>query len=232
MTTSELSAALMSECFAIFGFPSRISSDNDVLFAAALWKDLMKRGGIEHLTTTIHRPQANGKAERNIRSAKEALIATMQSDEAPEDWKQAVKPLQLGLNTAVRKASGRSAAEELFGFQIGGAIEYAYLPLASGGSVEADRLTKLKEDFMKRFERQKKAYDSARREEKSFADDELVLVRAAAVGDPPSGLEPHFIGPYHVVEDAGLNVVIRISGKNREVHKENVKRFTGIDDGK
>lgn len=83
------------EVIAIFGLPLKITSDNDVLFGARFWRSLMDKAGIEHLTTAVCRPQANGKAERRIRVVKEALKAAKEA--APTDnwdWKTAVKAVQ------------------------------------------------------------------------------------------------------------------------------------------
>lgn len=114
-TTTKMAAKLFDEVFSLFGLPSKVTSDNDVLFGSRFWKSLMDRAGVEHITTAVCRPQANGKVERMIRVVKEALRACLTTTREGDDWKSLVKAVQFAVNSTSRP-SRDSPAKEVFGW--------------------------------------------------------------------------------------------------------------------
>lgn len=183
----------------------------------------MARAGIVHLTTVVYRPQANGKAERMVKTAKEALRAVKPTEGLT--WRDVAKAVQFGLNTAPRKAR-ESAAKEVLGWQPNGPVEAAWTDEKGEAREGIERLDAVKARFAEAFEAAKQRYDSHRRPAPTYEDDTPLLVSKKALNDEVAPLGDAFAGPFDVVADeGGENVVLRIRGKNQRIHKESVKRF-------
>lgn len=76
----------LRECFARYGLPNVIVSDNGLSFVSAEFETFCKNNGIVHLTSVPYHPSTNGAAENSVKSFKQALSkmladATTASDE-------------------------------------------------------------------------------------------------------------------------------------------------------
>ena len=71
--TSEHTIEVMKEVFATHGIPDVIMSDNGPQFSAEAFAQFAKSYGFMHTTSSPRYPQANGEAERAIRTLKEIL---------------------------------------------------------------------------------------------------------------------------------------------------------------
>lgn len=112
LTSAGLARELVEKVFSIFGLPLKVTSDNDVLLSSILWRTLMQKAGIRHLTTVVNRPQANGKVERRMRIVKEALAASLRPE---KDWMEALPLVLLAINTATSAEMELSPAHALLG---------------------------------------------------------------------------------------------------------------------
>ncbi len=63
----------LRSCFARFGLPSVIVSDNGPSFTSREFHSFLSKLGVHHITTAIYKPSTNGLAERMVRTFKEAL---------------------------------------------------------------------------------------------------------------------------------------------------------------
>ena len=77
---SDTSACAVVEAFlqtwvARFGVPSTLTSDRGPQFASALWAELCRLLGVDHVQTTTFHLQSNGLLERFHRRLKDALCA-------------------------------------------------------------------------------------------------------------------------------------------------------------
>ncbi|OBQ33349.1 MAG: hypothetical protein AN485_18965 [Anabaena sp. MDT14b] len=97
-------AAALKSLFATFGKPLYIQSDNGSEFRNLDFQQLMAAVGVDHRKVLPYYPQANGAAERVIRSIKENLNATIRGDTSA--WPQHLPVVQYAYNTTVHRRHG------------------------------------------------------------------------------------------------------------------------------
>jgi hypothetical protein len=97
-------AAAFRSLFTVCGKPLIIQSDNGSEFRNIDFETLMKRAGVEHRCVTPYYPQANGAAERVIRTVKEHLNALCKGDTSA--WPHYLAEVQYGYNTTVHRRHG------------------------------------------------------------------------------------------------------------------------------
>ena len=71
--TSEHTIDVLKEVFSIHGIPDVICSDNGPQFSAESFAQFAKTYGFTHTTCSPKYPQANGEAERAVRTLKEIM---------------------------------------------------------------------------------------------------------------------------------------------------------------
>ena len=64
----------MKSIIARHGIPEEIITDNEPQFAAAKFKQFADKYGFRHKTSSPHYPQANGEAERAVKTIKQLLL--------------------------------------------------------------------------------------------------------------------------------------------------------------
>lgn len=72
-TTATTTVEKLRECFARFGLPDTIVSDNGPQFTSSDYKIFCKRNGINCMFSPPYKPQCNGAAENSVKSFKSAL---------------------------------------------------------------------------------------------------------------------------------------------------------------
>jgi hypothetical protein len=97
-------AAAIKSLIAQCGKPLVIQSDNGSEFRNLDFNAIMKQAGIEHRCITPYYPQANGAAERVIRTVKEHLNALSKGDTS--SWPHYLAEVQYGYNTTVHRRHG------------------------------------------------------------------------------------------------------------------------------
>ena len=97
-------AQCLKTLFSTFGKPMIIQSDNGSEFANLDFAALMGAAGVDHRRVTPYYPQANGAAERAIRSIKESLNAELHGDTAA--WPEYLPMVQYSYNTSVHRRHG------------------------------------------------------------------------------------------------------------------------------
>jgi hypothetical protein len=102
--------------FAIFGIPHILQSDNGTEFLNAVITQLMELLHVEHRLIATYHPNANGLAERHVRTVKQMLFKTCQGDLLNFDLYLA--PLQLALNSKFHSTTKSSPASLMFGREV------------------------------------------------------------------------------------------------------------------
>lgn len=74
-TTSFKTIECLRDCFARFGLPIMLVSDNGPQFTSYEFQSFMTNNGIKHKTTAPFKPSSNGQAERYVYTLKQSLRA-------------------------------------------------------------------------------------------------------------------------------------------------------------
>ena len=93
---------------AFFGVPTVVTSDNGGSFTANFWKDMMSRLNIEVKYSALYHPQSVGLIERQHRSIKESLKASIEEMVGKHQQPPKIDILLSGLHMKhiVRKRKG------------------------------------------------------------------------------------------------------------------------------
>uniref|UniRef100_H3AWH4 Integrase catalytic domain-containing protein n=1 Tax=Latimeria chalumnae TaxID=7897 RepID=H3AWH4_LATCH len=71
--TSQTAINYLKNVFARWGCPDKLVTDNGLQFVGKAFKELEHQYNFNHITTSLHYPQANGEAERAVQTAKRIL---------------------------------------------------------------------------------------------------------------------------------------------------------------
>ena len=71
--TSEVTIGFLRSCFARFGIPAVLVSDNATNFKSVSFQNYLQSLGVCHLPTSVHSPNMNGLAERMVQTFKNGV---------------------------------------------------------------------------------------------------------------------------------------------------------------
>ena len=75
--SSTVTIKALRTCFARFGLPVTLCTDNGSCFTSAEFASFMSQNGIRHVTSSVHKPSTNGLAESMVKTFKNAYkVAT------------------------------------------------------------------------------------------------------------------------------------------------------------
>ena len=74
-TTAQATVDALRSLFAIHGLPEEIISDNGPEFVAQEFKDFLRYNHVKQILSAPYHPASNGKAERAVRTFKQAMKA-------------------------------------------------------------------------------------------------------------------------------------------------------------
>ena len=116
-TSLAASSAFLHGWLNLFGVPSAISSDCGGSFTASLWKETMSKLNVNINYSALYRPQAMGMLERQHRSLKDSLKASINdmADKHQNKWLDFLPFVALGKNATLQPDVGASPNELAFG---------------------------------------------------------------------------------------------------------------------
>ena len=114
--TRSVTAGKMISClegmFATHGLPLSIKTDNGRQFVSEEFEVYLKDNNIEHRTSTLLWPQANGEVERRNRSLLKAMRVAHSEG---RDWRKELQKFLLGYRSTPHTTAGVSPAKLVFG---------------------------------------------------------------------------------------------------------------------
>lgn len=212
-TAETVAQALIQHWIARFGVPLRITSDQGRQFESALFFQLNKLLGIEHLHTTAYHPQANGLIERFHRTLKAALMA-----QETDDWVTKLPIVLLGLRSAYKADIGNSAAELTYGCQL-------RLPGEFFQESDFKPQTEFVQALRKTMEQIRPIPTARHASEHPFVHSDLlsashVFVRVDRV---KTSLTKPYEGPFEVLKRNEKIFKLRMNGRNSNVSIDRLK---------
>jgi len=121
--------ALLHHVLAKFAAPGQIVTDNGTEFTTGAFAQLLADSLIDHCTTSVAHPRANGQAERAVQTVKTALRAMCLQRERLDDWDSDVAQLALAYNCSTSSSSGFKPYELMF-------ARPAHVPPAAAGTMQ------------------------------------------------------------------------------------------------
>ncbi len=97
-------ASALRSLFMTYGIPRILQSDNGTEFINLNVQQVLELAGVDHRRVTAYYPQANGAAERIIRSIKQRLNAYLKGDTL--EWPHHVPVVQFCCNTSAHRRHG------------------------------------------------------------------------------------------------------------------------------
>ena len=221
---------LVERVFSLFGTPSVVISDNDVLFTSDVFSRHIREQGIAWRFTAPTHPQSNGLAERTIGSLK-ARLHLAEALHQDQTWLELLGPVLFQHNATPHSRIGVSPFELLFGFAPS-IMPVGLMPGPAAPDVSLQGRRRRMEDAVKQAQGR---YESAQERTKAGAKTSWLprvgeFVSLYNRTPPVEGqFHPKFVGPFRVVE-VGQAGALRLEGRGRWENVMNVKKFEAFVD--
>ena len=113
ITSQAIIDILTSRWIPLFGVPDILVSDGAYNLNSSILHDLLDEFGIFKVSTSPYHPQSNGIIERDFRTIKDMIFATVESYGG--DWVSALPMVEIGLRCAKHMSTKASPYEVIFG---------------------------------------------------------------------------------------------------------------------
>lgn len=127
---------LYERVFSLVGLPEMVTSDGEPRINGVFFSALYEIAGIRHRVSVPRRSQANGLAERMIRTLRGFLRTTANANR--DDWVERLPDAQFVCNSSIASAHGVSPARLLFGTEPRGPLHLLLPGFAENPSDPAD----------------------------------------------------------------------------------------------
>ena len=181
------------ECFARFGFPKKLLTDNGSNFIAKVTKKMLTENGITHIRASPYHPQSNGMLERMHYVLKTVLEKEREGD---TQWDQWLPEVLMAMRTVPSQATGFSPFELLFGREARTPITALKEKMVQQQSAPADIITYTTELASKMLQTQevveeldKKAKNASKRAYDKKAQEDPLAVGEEVLYMSPTGTE-------------------------------------------
>ena len=132
---ADLRSWILKNVLGPYGRPLQIRSDRGNEFAGA-FASLLQENNIRHIHIRAHAPWTNGRAERMVRTVKEAIRKLLHEYQGA-DWTLLVPYLQNAINSCVAKATGLTPSEVFLG-EAGRPLVEQFAGVVGGKLAQAD----------------------------------------------------------------------------------------------
>uniref|UniRef100_A0A673LHN9 Integrase catalytic domain-containing protein n=1 Tax=Sinocyclocheilus rhinocerous TaxID=307959 RepID=A0A673LHN9_9TELE len=112
-SAKQVARKLWDRVFCVYGFPSRIHTDQGANFESALLAELLKLSGVAKSHTTAYHPMGNGGVERFNRTLG-SMLRTLPLKEKHK-WPQQIQMLTFAYNATVHETTGYAPFQLMFG---------------------------------------------------------------------------------------------------------------------
>ena len=209
-STAETTARFVfEEIVCKFGAPKAIISDCGPNFKAELFKKLCVLCDIKTANSSFYHHEANGLAERMIKSMKQ--IVTMYISDNHSNWDVLLQPAISAYNTAFHASIKCSPYEALFARKATSLADVLLrTPVSLEGKTENyvsmlrenayNIKSRIKQNLDEAHKRQKIQYDKLVRDSQQFKVGDLVLlVNERSIAGESKSFKPRAVGPYRIL---------------------------------
>jgi hypothetical protein len=200
-TTAEKTIDVLRTCFARYGLPQVLVSDNGPQFISAAFETFMKMNGIVHKLVPPYNPSSNGAAERTVQIVKNALEKIVKDKKVDGTLKD-ISQFLFKYRITPQSTTGKSPAELFL------------------KRVPRSRLSLLKPSLNKQVQKKQdeqcRHHDHGRTSVRTFKLGDSVRVRSSRVGE-----EKWMLGV--VIKICGpLTYVVKVGSTRRYVHVDHL----------
>lgn len=233
-TAPALITALRTHILARFGWPKTIITDNGKQYDSKLFKDLLRKYGIQQRFNAPYTPQTN-PTERVNRTIKTMIAQYMKDNH--RNWDENLPELMFAINTARQESTGFSPAFLNFGREplLPTSLYARNQPTTSMHNNRPDLPELLKNtielvriNLSKAFNHQQRHYNLRRRPWKPVIGDWLYIPThhlSNAAKHINAKLMPKFAGPYQITKFLSpvIPIVRLTNGTTQRVHLQDCK---------
>ena len=213
-SAADVARLFFDQVFRLHGMPRAFISDRDTKFTGKFWTALTKLLGTKQNMSTAFHPQSDGQTERANRTLEEMLRSYISYHQ--RDWDKFLPMMEFAYNNSVNPSTGVSPFFLNQGFHP--LVPTSLVtPFTTSAPAVADFIQQqssalaLAQDTIAQAQLQQKHYADQSCRPAPFAVGDKVLlstehISAAAHANRPSKkLEPHFVGPFKIIEAVNDN---------------------------
>lgn len=209
-TSKDTAMLYLQYIFSQHGVPRHITSDKDIKFMSAFWRQIHLSLGSELIFTTTNHPQADGQSERTVKIVNQLLRSYCQ--EHYRDWDTLLPMIEFAYNSTYQRSVDGIPFEIDLGYVPPGPAQVNALAPKYNSFAALDLKTKLlglqrqvQDSLVSAQATQERQVNSHRSSDKFAVGDYVLLHQDAMLGvlGKYVKLKPVYFGPYKLVSQVG-----------------------------